>query len=103
MDEFITVGETSEVPDGEARAFEIGGRRVAVARVGGSWFAFDDTCTHRLCSLADGEVEATSIVCPCHGSEFDMGTGAVLTPPATIPIATFAVRIEGDQIRVGPS
>ena len=44
------------------------------------WVAFDDTCTHEECSLAEGELDGAVIVCPCHGSEFDVRTGDVLTP-----------------------
>ncbi len=42
----------NDVAAGKLAAFEIGGTRVAVANVGGTFHAFDDTCTHRQCSLA---------------------------------------------------
>ena len=44
----------------------------------GGWVAFDDTCTHEECSLADGELDGGVVVCPCHASEFDLRTGDVL-------------------------
>lgn len=101
MAEFVTVGSAGDVRDGEVRPFEVGGRYVAVARVDGSWYAFDDTCTHRQCSLSEGELDGMRIECPCHGSVFDVATGAVLNPPAPQPIETFAVRVEGDDLQVG--
>ncbi|HEX2031604.1 MAG TPA: non-heme iron oxygenase ferredoxin subunit [Actinomycetota bacterium] len=100
MAEFVTVGRPGDVPEGEVRAFEVEGTRVAVARVDGSFHAFDDTCTHQLCSLADGDLEATAVICPCHGSEFDVTSGAVLAPPAVEPVRTFAVRVEGDALQI---
>lgn len=100
MSDFITVGKVSEVPEGEARSFEVGDRQVAVVNLDGTWYAFDDICTHRQCSLAEGELEGTSIVCPCHGSEFDITTGEVLEGPAGDAVETFEVRIEGDEIQV---
>jgi 3-phenylpropionate/trans-cinnamate dioxygenase ferredoxin subunit len=100
MPEFITIAKTDEIPEGEARAFDANGVPVAVANVGGSFYAFDDTCTHRQCSLAEGEIEDTAIVCPCHGSEFDIRTGAVVAPPATEPVQSYEVRVEDGQIQV---
>ena len=102
MTEFVTVGRADEVPDGEARTFDVGGRAIAVARIGERWYAFDDTCTHRMCSLSDGDVEDGGVICPCHGSEFDLETGEVLNPPATLSIAVFQVQVEDGEIRIGP-
>ena len=56
-----------------------GGAEIAVARVGGTLYAFSDICTHRRCNLANGgEIDGTSIECECHGSVFSMETGEVL-------------------------
>ena len=100
MAEFQTVGKASEIADGEVRAFDVGDRAVAVAQSAGNWYAFDDTCTHLGCSLADGEVDGTMIICSCHGSEFDMESGEVIQGPATDPVDTFDVQVEGDDIQV---
>lgn len=102
MANFVTVGSADEVPDGEMRMFQVGGEDVAVANVDGEHFAFGDTCTHRQCSLSEGDLEDTSVVCPCHGSTFDIKTGEVLSPPATEPIPVFEVRVEGNELQVAP-
>ena len=80
----------ADLKDGELRAVDVDGARVAVARVGGELRAFQDTCTHRGCSLADGVLSGTTVTCPCHGSQFDVTTGAVLRGPAREPVKTFA-------------
>jgi nitrite reductase/ring-hydroxylating ferredoxin subunit len=100
MAEFVTVGTAADLSEGEMRAFEVGGRRVTVARVGGSLHAFDDTCTHRQCSLAAGDLEEARVICPCHGSQFDVTTREVLNPPATEPVPVFRVRVQDDEIEV---
>src|SRR5206468_2076979 len=82
MGEFVKVARVSDVPVGEARSFDVRGRVIAVARTGDAWFAFDDTCTHRMCSLGEGEVDGDVIVCPCHGSEFSLATGEPMNGPA---------------------
>ncbi len=77
-----------------------GGRAVCVGRLGGSWIAFDDTCTHEECSLSEGELDGAVVVCPCHGSEFDVRTGDVLTPPALEPLPIYEAREDGGAILV---
>ena len=60
MADFAKLCEISDVDDGEIAAFEVEGETVAVARVGDSYYAFDDTCTHAMCSLADGWIDGTA-------------------------------------------
>jgi 3-phenylpropionate/trans-cinnamate dioxygenase ferredoxin subunit len=98
--EFVAVGKVDDIADGEMAAFEVGGVRVAVANVDGNWYAFDDVCTHRACSLAEGDVEAASVVCPCHAGEFDLETGEVIGGPPTEPIQTYELRVEDGIIEV---
>jgi nitrite reductase/ring-hydroxylating ferredoxin subunit len=104
MAEFVTVGRSDEVLEGQATAFAAGDEEVAVARVEGDLYAFSDICTHRGCNLAaGGEIDGMTIECECHGSVYSMETGEVVNPPATEPIATFEVReVDGDvQVAVG--
>jgi nitrite reductase/ring-hydroxylating ferredoxin subunit len=101
MREFVTVGRADEIAEGEAKAFGVGDREIAVSRVDGTLFGFSDICTHRACNLSmGGEIEGTAITCECHGSTFNMATGEVLEGPATEPIATFAVRDEGGDLQI---
>lgn len=101
MPEFVTVGRADGIAEGEATAFDVNGAEIAVARSGGTLYAFSDICTHRQCNLSlGGEIDGTSIQCECHGSMFDMSTGEVLEGPATEPIATFPVRDEGGELQI---
>ena len=61
---------------------------------------FGDTCTHLHCSLAEGDLDATVVTCPCHGSQFDVTTGEVLRGPAQEPVRSYAVRVENDALQV---
>src|SRR5512145_649306 len=99
--EFVTASKTSEIPAGSVTAVDVRGTRIAVASVGGLYYAFDDECTHEQCSLAEyGEVAGTTLTCTCHGSEFDVRTGNVLAPPATVPVKVYPVRIAGDALQI---
>jgi len=100
--EFLTTIKTSEVPAGGIVAVDVRGTQVAVANVDGTYYAFDDACTHEQCSLAEmGELAGTTVTCTCHGSEFDVRTGKVLAPPATVPVKVYPTRVEGDALHIG--
>ena len=96
----VRVGNAKELVAGKMRVFDVAGTEVNVASVGGRLHAFDDTCTHTGCSLAEGDLEGTTVTCPCHGSQFDVTSGAVLRGPAARPVRSRAVQIEGDTLLV---
>ena len=99
--EFVTTAKTNGIPAGSVTAFYVRGTRIAVANVGGTYYAFDDACTHEQCSLAEeGELAGTTLTCTCHGSEFDVRTGNVLAPPAILPVKTYRTRVEGDTLQI---
>lgn len=100
MSEFITIGRAAEVAEGEMRAYEVARHRVAVARVEGTLHGFGDTCTHRQCSLAEGDLEGTVVTCPCHGSQFEATTGQVLHGPAEDPVPSYRLQVTGDELQV---
>ena len=99
--EFITAITTNDIPVGNVKAVDVRGARIAVANVGGTYYAFDDACTHEECSLAEeGELAGTTLTCTCHGSEFDVRTGNVLGPPATVPVKVYRTRVVGDALQI---
>lgn len=100
--EFITVGRPEEIPDGEVRAFDVGGVPVAIFNCRGAFFAVSDVCTHAQALLHEGSIDRVrcTVECPLHGAEFDLRTGEVLTPPATEPVAVFPVRVQQGSLQV---
>jgi nitrite reductase/ring-hydroxylating ferredoxin subunit len=100
MGEFATVTALDELGSRELAAFSVGGNRVAIAKVGDAFYAIDDTCTHQGCSLADGDLEETTVTCPCHGSQFNVTTGEVLRGPAREPVRSYPVRLDGSALQV---
>ena len=83
---FERVDRAKAIPTGEMRVFDLAGTKVSVASASGRLYAFDDKCTHMGCSLAEGTLDGTTVTCPCHGSQFDVTSGAVLRGPATRPV-----------------
>ena len=92
-----------EVPEGEARRFELDHRPIAVVNLGDQGFrAVDAICSHAHYFLDEGEVdvEDQTIECPKHGSTFDLDTGKPRTLPATVPVQVFNVKVEGGDVLV---
>jgi 3-phenylpropionate/trans-cinnamate dioxygenase ferredoxin component len=104
-DTFRRIGPGDSVPNGFVVPHYLSDRtlRLAVARVDDRLYAFDDlcTCADEACPLSGGLLTGTTIMCQCHGSLFDITTGAVISGPATNALNVFEVQdIEGSiQIR----
>ncbi len=99
--EYTRVCSLSELPEGAPTLAQIGTQQVAIVRAeDGQVYAVDDMCSHANVSLAEGEVEGCTIECWLHGSRFDLRTGEPDSLPATEPIATFPVKIDGGDVFV---
>lgn len=79
---------------------DLNGTPVCVTRIGDDVFAIADTCSHSEASLSEGDVTDYKIECWLHGAEFDLRSGEVVTPPASIPVEAFDVIREGDTIKI---
>ncbi|MCC7161074.1 MAG: non-heme iron oxygenase ferredoxin subunit [Anaerolineae bacterium] len=100
MAEFLTVARVGDVRNGKVKTYHVGGQAIALCNVEGTYFATQDLCTHDGGPLGEGELWGYNIECPRHGGRFDVRTGQVTALPPVIPIKTFPVRVEGDDIQV---
>ncbi len=100
--EFVRVAAVSEIAPGDMKMVDVGAEQVLLVNVEGTIHACDDVCTHSYASLSEGDLYGVEVVCPLHGALFNVTTGEAVTPPAEDPLRLFQVRIEGDDILVGP-
>jgi nitrite reductase/ring-hydroxylating ferredoxin subunit len=100
MADFVKVAKTDEIVSGQGKMIELGGKKIALFNVEGSFHAIDDTCTHRGGPLSEGALDGKEVTCPFHGARFDVTTGEVLGPPAPQGVARYNVRVEGSDIEV---
>ncbi len=96
---------TDEVSTDEALAVTLGDVEVAVAKHvdddgTAEFFALQNVCSHAEVELSEGEVADCTIECWLHGSMFDLRTGKPTGLPATRPVPTFPVTVEGDDVLV---
>jgi nitrite reductase/ring-hydroxylating ferredoxin subunit/uncharacterized membrane protein len=89
-----------ELVDGEPASVQVGDTPVLLVRDGDEVHALHDRCSHRGCSLATGEIEAGAVVCPCHGSRFDLRSGDIERGPATAPQPAYETRTSEGRIEV---
>lgn len=97
---FVAVAKLEDLPAGGKLVVEVNGTSVLLANTRDRIFAVRNLCSHAYETLECGRVRNGWISCPVHGARFDLETGAPINPPATLPIDTYEVRIEGDTIEV---
>ncbi len=105
MSAFVRVCRTAEIPPGHAARVDIDAIPVAIFNVGGEFFALDDTCSHAMASLSEGELDLgrCAVECPLHGSQFDLRSGAPLSLPAVDGVGVHAVEVRDDELWVALS
>ena len=99
---FVKVAEVGELSPGDMKMVEVGDDQIMLANVAGNIYACDNVCTHALFPLAGGDLDGEQVECPLHGSVFNVTTGQVVGPPADENLRVFQVRIDGQDILVGP-
>jgi len=103
-DTFRTIGPADAVPNDGVIPHYLEDRkaRISIARVDDRLYAFDDicTCANEGCPLSGGLLTGTTIRCQCHGSRFDITTGAVIDGPATKALDVYEVQEVGDDLQI---
>jgi len=97
---FVKAVLKKDLEQGRMLGIEIGGEKIVVANLAGTYYALGNRCTHRGCMLSDGKLEGENIRCRCHGSVFEVKTGNAVKGPAKKPEPVFEVKVEGDQVLV---
>ena len=95
---FQKIASLNDVPEGQAKVFDIEGTRVAVCNVAGEIHAVADLCSHDNGPLGEGELIGDQIECPRHGARFDLNTGRAMCLPAITPIPVYKVEVRDKDI-----
>ena len=114
MARYVEVLKVGDLKDGQMKAVKAGGQDVLVAKVGGKFYAAENTCPHMGGKLAQGKLEGTVVICPLHGSQFELRDGSMVRwtnwPGAVVAVTklirrpraikTYPVKVEGDKVLV---
>jgi 3-phenylpropionate/trans-cinnamate dioxygenase ferredoxin component len=98
----IDVAALDEFPPGSAKIVTVGWTSIGVYNCGGTLYALEDRCSHDDGPLCEGDwdEDMCRVICPRHGSAFDLATGRPLTLPAIEPVDTYPVVVEDGVVRV---
>ena len=98
MTSSIELCSADDVSEGSALRVEVGALTLAVFNVEGEFYVTDDSCTHGPGSLSEGYIEGDVVECNFHNGQFNIRTGAVVSPPCMVPIKTYPTRVENGKV-----
>ena len=99
MSDFVSVAQVNDIPPGQGKTIQVGGKNIAVFNVEGTFYAVDDTCLHRGGPLGEGELTGHLVACPWHGWKYDLRTGISITNPAA-KVGCYETKIEGEELYI---
>jgi len=93
-----SIGRVKDFSNTPLHGIAVDDKQVLIANVGDQFFAMGNVCTHNGCRISGGKLEGETVRCPCHGSGFNVRTGAVVHGPAKDPEPVFRVTVERDEL-----
>jgi nitrite reductase/ring-hydroxylating ferredoxin subunit/uncharacterized membrane protein len=99
-DKYQPVEDAAELEEGRMQKADLNGRPVVLLKEGRKVYCFDGTCPHFGCGLWEGELDGHTVTCPCHGSQFDVTTGAIKRGPTTHPVPVYQTRTRAGKVEV---
>jgi len=104
LNDFVRVAAVGDLDDNDMMMVEADGDEFLLAQINGEYFCIDNWCTHAQAMLDQGELFADTyeVECPLHEGRLDLRTGEPTSLPIEDGVARFAVKVEGDDIFIGP-
>ena len=99
MAQFVKAVAAAEVQPGSGKVVSVSGKSLAIFNVDGTFYCIDNTCVHRGGPLGEGFVQGSTVVCPWHGWQYDITSGACKTNPKAT-LARYEVKEEGGDLLV---
>jgi 3-phenylpropionate/trans-cinnamate dioxygenase ferredoxin subunit len=103
----VEVCQVSDVPKGTMKSYSVDGKQVCISNIDGKIYAINNVCTHADGNLSKGKLEGNIVICPNHGSKFDVTTGKCMSGPKigffrikAKDDTSYEVKIEGNKIKI---
>jgi nitrite reductase/ring-hydroxylating ferredoxin subunit len=100
LSEYVKVCDVTDIPPGTMHPVDVGKNKLMIVNVDGALYALNRICTHETADLSTGFLVGSVVTCPLHLSRFDVKSGAVENLPATVPLATYRLKVEGTSVYV---
>ncbi len=105
---FVVAAARAELANGTMKPVDIEGREILLARIEDAYYAVDRRCTHMSENLCLGSLDGRIVTCPRHGARFDVTDGKAVGKAKLLflattpkPLATYPVKIDGDEVSIG--
>ena len=105
LSKFVKAAKASDILDGTMTSVTVEDEQILIACVSGQYYAIQNKCSHKGGWLDQGElhIDSCEVMCPLHDACFDLRTGEPTAEPAKTPVKVYAVRVEGNDILLGPA
>ncbi|MGY2001736.1 Rieske 2Fe-2S domain-containing protein [Blastococcus sp. SYSU DS1024] len=97
---FVDAAALAELPEGEPVPVDVDGMPVVLVATDGAVHAVGGRCPHQAGPLGEGWLHRGELVCPWHGSRFDLATGEPAQGPSTAPLPCFDTRVRDGRVEV---
>ena len=97
---FIKLASTNDAKPNSMMGITINDQKILLANVNGNYYAIGDKCMHRGCQLSKGKLQGETVVCPCHGSTYDLKTGNFVKGPTKKPEPAYELKVENNDIMI---
>lgn len=95
-----TVASCADVPLGKTLCVELQGEEILLCHTKDGFFAVNNQCSHAAARLCDGKLKGHKVFCPLHSAAFDVRDGSALSKPASKPIRSYPLLVDGDSLVV---
>jgi nitrite reductase/ring-hydroxylating ferredoxin subunit len=96
----IDLCSAAEIAPGNVLRVETAGLTLAVFNIDGEFYVTNDACTHGPGSLSEGFIEGEVVECNFHNGQFNIKTGAVVSPPCMVPVKTYRTAVENGRVLI---
>ena len=97
---FIKLASKNDAKPNSMMGVTINDQKILLANINGNYYAIGNVCMHRGCQLSKGKLQDETVVCPCHGSTFDLKTGNFVKGPTKKPEPTYELKVENNDILI---
>lgn len=97
---FIKLASTNDAKPNTMIGVTINDKKILLANVNGDYYAIGNKCMHRGCMLSEGELKGETVVCPCHGSTYELKTGNFIKGPTKKPELMYELKAESNDILI---
>jgi nitrite reductase/ring-hydroxylating ferredoxin subunit len=97
---FVKLASINDAKPNSMIGVTVNGQKILLANINGNYYALGDKCMHRGCQLSKGRLEGETVICPCHGSTYDIKTGNFLKGPTKKAQPKYELKIENNDVMI---